>query len=271
MLLDRSGAKFWQRIVFGGLAAIFATSFVIGGVGSGTNFSISDIFNTGGGTASTVPSNVSKAQKATVAHPKDPRAWAGYGQALQGDGRLSPAIKAYKKAIALAPDNLEYRQTLASYYSGQASTAAQQAQNLQLEAYSLQQQTSSAQPFNGLPGSQLPTLVQGQIDQSQTAQINDQASKLQSRAQVFSAQATSSYEQALTQYKFVTTKKPDDPSGWYNYGLIARQANKTGEAVTALKRFLALAPDAPESPGVKALLKQLAPPKASKSSVTSTT
>src|SRR5215471_283669 len=99
MLLDRRRVKFWQRIVFGSLAAIFAISFVIGGVGSGNNFSFSDIFNSGGsGGSTTVPSNVSKAQKQTQLTPKSAAAWAAYGQALQGDNRLAPAIAAYVKA-----------------------------------------------------------------------------------------------------------------------------------------------------------------------------
>src|SRR5205085_1196357 len=123
------------------------------------------------GSASTVPDSVSKAKKATQLHPGDPRAWAGYAQALQGNNELTQAIAAYQKAIRLDPNNLEYRQTLASYYTGKASTAAQQAQNLQLEAYTLQQQQTSSLPFNGAVGSQLGSVVQGQVDQAQNSQI----------------------------------------------------------------------------------------------------
>src|SRR5947208_10648040 len=100
MLLDRTRAKFWQRLVFGGLAAIFATSFVIGGVGSGTNFSISDIFN--GGSSGSTPaqsSSVTKAEKAVRANPKNAALWAAYGQALQVDNKVDRSIAAYQKAV----------------------------------------------------------------------------------------------------------------------------------------------------------------------------
>jgi Flp pilus assembly protein TadD len=271
MLLDRRRVKFWQRIVFGSLAAIFAVSFVIGGVGSGTNFSVSDIFNNGGGnSASTVPSNVSKAKKATQLHPKDPRAWAGYGQALQGNNQLPLAIAAYQKAIKLDPNNLEYRETLASYYSGTAATAAQQAQNLQLEAYTLQQQQTSSLPFNGVVGSQLGSVLSGQVSNAQNSQISEQVTKLQGRAQIVTARATSNYKQALAQYRVITTKTPDDPSGWYKYGSAARAAGDNTTAVAALKHFLKLAPDAPESPTARAVIKELSPPKGSGSGTTTT-
>lgn len=272
MLLDRRRAKFWQRLVFGSLAAIFAMSFVIGGVGSGQNFSFSDIFNnSGNGGATTVPSNVSSAQKKTQLSPKSAAAWAAYGQALQGDNRLAPAIAAYVKATALAPDNLEYRNTLATYYSSQAATAAQQAQTLQLEAYQQSQGQASAQPFDGVPGSTLGTALQGAVSQAQSQTINSQSAQLQARYQVFATQAQNAYSSALAQYKVVTNKQPKDPSGWYNYGLTARQAGQNATAITAFKQFLKIAPNAPESPGVKAVIKQLQPAKTSAASSTTTT
>jgi tetratricopeptide (TPR) repeat protein len=272
MLLDRRRVKFWQRIVFGSLAAIFAISFVIGGVGSGTNFSVSDIFNnnSGGGGSTTVPSDVSKTLKQTQLHPKDAAAWAAYGQALQGNNQLAPAITAYLKATKLAPDNLEYRNTLATYYSSQAATAAQQAQTLQLEAYQQSQGQSSAQPFNGVPGSTLGSALQSAVSQAQSQTLNSASAALQARYSIFASQAQSAYSNALAQYKLVTSKQPKDPSGWYNYGLTARQAGQTATAIAAFKQFLKIAPDAPESPGVKAVIKQLQPAKSSSKSSTTT-
>jgi tetratricopeptide (TPR) repeat protein len=273
MLLDRRRVKFWQRIVFGSLAAIFAISFVIGGVGSGTNFSVSDIFNNGGngGGSTTVPSDVSKTLKQTKLHPKDAAAWAAYGQALQGNNELTPAIAAFLKATKLAPDNLEYRNTLATYYSSQAAAASQQAQTLQLEAYQQSQGQSSAQPFNGVPGSTLGTALQSAVSQAQAQTANSASAALQAKYSVFAGQAQSAYANALAQYKFVTNKQPNDPSGWFNYGLTARQAGLNPTAIAAFKQFLKIAPDAPESPGVKAVLKQLQPAKTSTSSTTTTT
>jgi tetratricopeptide (TPR) repeat protein len=273
MLLDRRRVKFWQRIVFGSLAAIFAISFVIGGVGSGTNFSVSDIFNSGGssGGSTNVPSDVSKTLKQTQLHPKDAAVWAAYGQALQGNNQLAPAIAAYVKATKLAPNNLEYRNTLATYYSSQGATAAQQAQTLQYELYTQSQGQSSSEPFNGVPGSTLGSALQSAVSQAQTQTLNSQSAAVQAKYSVLAGQAQSAYANALGQYKYVTGKQPKDPSGWYNYGLTARQAGQNATAIAAFKQFLKIAPDAPESPGVKAVIKQLQPAKAAKSSSSSST
>ena len=62
------------RIVFGGLAAIFAISFVFLGVGTGGGgFSFSDLFGSGGGSSSTsFDGDIKTAQEKLATNPNDP-------------------------------------------------------------------------------------------------------------------------------------------------------------------------------------------------------
>ena len=54
MIIWIRNRKGWVGAVFFVLAAIFAASFIIGGVGTGQNASLSDVFGqNGGGSAST--------------------------------------------------------------------------------------------------------------------------------------------------------------------------------------------------------------------------
>jgi cytochrome c-type biogenesis protein CcmH/NrfG len=260
MLLDRRRVKFWQRIVFGTLAAIFAISFVIGGVGSGTNFSISDIFNNGGGGGSTkVPSNVSKALAQTKTTPKSSAAWVSLAEAYQTQNETGQAIGAYTKAVQLDPKNAELRKTLASMYTGQAASQQQALQGLQAEAQSLNQTSPASSPFNAT--SALGSATQSPVAQAQSSQSQAAMTALEVRAQGLQAGATASYQHALDQYHTLTKQTPKDPDLWYAYGLTARSANQTATAVTALKHFLKLAPDDPNAAAVRAVIKQMQPAK----------
>ncbi|MGA6948985.1 MAG: hypothetical protein WBZ00_14655, partial [Solirubrobacterales bacterium] len=61
------------RVVFGGLALIFAVSFVFLGVGTGAGLSFSDLFGTsGGGSSSTAfDSDIEAAQAKLAINPND--------------------------------------------------------------------------------------------------------------------------------------------------------------------------------------------------------
>jgi hypothetical protein len=60
------------RIVFGGLALVFAVSFVFLGVGTGGGFSFSDLFGGGGGSSSTAfDSDIKTAQEKLAVNPND--------------------------------------------------------------------------------------------------------------------------------------------------------------------------------------------------------
>jgi hypothetical protein len=79
MLFDvRSrGRRTTVRVVYGGIALIFAVTFIGAGVGTGFggNFNVSELFNSGG-SGKTYGAEVAKAQKATRLEPNSAAAWA---------------------------------------------------------------------------------------------------------------------------------------------------------------------------------------------------
>src|SRR4030088_2866791 len=111
MLMRIREQKGWIRGIFIALILVFASSFVIGGVGSGGNFSLSDIIgNTSGSSSSTVnSSSVTSLLKQIKLHPKDATLWSQLSNAYQTDSRLSDAVTAAAKAVKLSPNNVENR------------------------------------------------------------------------------------------------------------------------------------------------------------------
>jgi hypothetical protein len=111
------------RVVFGGLALIFAISFVFLGVGTGGGgFSFSDLFGGGGGsTATAFDSDIEAAQKQLQANPSDTTALANlvrlqYSAAnantessgaptSEGEQHLQEAADAWNKYVKLSKDN----------------------------------------------------------------------------------------------------------------------------------------------------------------------
>jgi hypothetical protein len=111
------------RVVFGGLALVFAVSFVFLGVGTGGGgFSFSDLFGGGGGSSSTAfDSDIEAAQKQLQANPSDTTALANlvrlqYSAAnantqsngaptTDGEQHLQEAADAWNKYVKLSNGN----------------------------------------------------------------------------------------------------------------------------------------------------------------------
>jgi len=255
MLLDRSRVKFWQKIVFGGLAFIFAASFIIGGVGSGTNFSLADIFNSDSGSSSGNSTDVDSLLKKTKDTPTNAGVWAELGSAYDQQGSTSEAIKAYQRALKLKPQNQDALQGISSVYLKQGNVYLGQAQTLQQQAYTIQ--TTQAPATDFAPGGALGTALQSPIEQAQSSQVNEQVSQLSQQASLLQSEASSWYEKAVKPYATLTKLNADDPFTWIQYGTVARQAGDTAKAKVAFTTFLKKFPDDPSAADVKQLLKQL--------------
>ncbi len=112
------------RVVFGGLAAVFAISFVALGVGTGgSGFSLSDLFGGGGSSSSSAfDGQISAAEKALAANPNDTAAMAQlvqfhYSAAIQdvdsngqlnsdGQQHLREGADAWNKYVKAANGNV---------------------------------------------------------------------------------------------------------------------------------------------------------------------
>lgn len=267
MIIWIRNRKGWIGGVFFVLAAIFALSFVIGGVGTGNNASLSDIFgNSGGGSAGSTtsqPASITSLQKTVKAKPGNAQAWQDLANAYASASRPSDEARAWQRYVALKPANLDGLQRL-------ALAQAQVATNLSNQAQSYQQEASSSSPGNDstFSGGTLGSLTQDPVSQAQAASESEQQNKALVKASGFAKRATSWWKKSSDTYGKIVVlpafaKNDLAATVWLNYGSAAQSANDTRSAIKAYDAFLKLAPDDTNAPQVKTLLKQLkatAPP-----------
>ena len=229
---------------------------MIGGVGTGNNASLSDIFgNNGGGGGTTTP------QPASVGALAED----GQGQAQERPGlagsrrRLRERDPAVRRGaapgstyVALKPGNLDGLQRL-------ALAQAQVATNYSNQAQSYQQQASSSSPGNDstFSGGTLGSLSQDPVSQAQAASRDRPADRGadQGRAASPSARRPGGRSPTGTYGKIVVlpafAKNDLAATVWLNYGSAAQSANDTKSAIKAYDAFLKLAPDDVNAPQVQ--------------------
>jgi tetratricopeptide (TPR) repeat protein len=272
MLMRIREQKGWIRGIFVVLVLVFAGSFVIGGVGSGNNFSLSDIIgnNSGGssGTTSTpTSSDVTKLQKQLKTSPRSAILWSQLADAYTSANNTDLAIAAQEKAVKYAPTSVAQMRSLATLYQTKASALNTEAQTLYTQAYTLQQQSPDSSPFN-LSSGTLGAAVEDPFTKSQSNQYSVQISSLESRSQALQTQAISWDNKALTQYKTIVNRHVDDAQSWLNYATVAEQVGNSAAALKGYKQFVRLVPADPVTPQVKSHIKSLE--KSSKTSTTTT-
>jgi tetratricopeptide (TPR) repeat protein len=271
MIIWIRNRKGWIGAVFFLLAAIFGLSFVIGGVGTGNNASLSDIFgNSGGGSAATTgaaPASITALQKTVKAKPSNAAAWQELANAYSSASRPSDEAGAWKHYVALKPGDLDALQRL-------ALAQAQVATNYSNQAQTYQQAASASSPGNDstFSGGTLGSLAQDPVSQATAAADQEQQTKALTQASKLASKATTWWKQSSDTYGKIVVlpafKKNDlAATVWLNYGSAAQSANDTQAAIKAYDAFLKIAPDDQNAPQVKTILKQL---KASSSSATVT-
>jgi tetratricopeptide (TPR) repeat protein len=257
MLMRIREQKGWIRGIFVVLILVFASSFVIGGVGSGSNFSLSDIIGNNSGSSTSTPnsSDVNALLKQIKVHPKDGALYAQLAEAYQTDGRLADAVKASEKAAKLRPNDIDGLKTLAGLYQAQANTIQSQAQSLYSQAYTLQQQDPSSSPFQAVsPTSTSPlgTAIQDSFSQFTSNNLSVQISSLENRSNQLAVQAQALNQKAVDQYHTITNKRSGDAQSWLSYATAAEQVGNNTVALLGYKTFLKLVPADPIAPQVKA-------------------
>lgn len=278
MLMRIREQKGWIRGVFIALILVFASSFVIGGVGSGSSFSLSDIIGGDSGSSST-PSNsndVSSLLKQIKLQPKNGALYAKLSEAYQADSRLDAAVTAAEKSVKLRPNNVDGRKALAALYQAQANGISTQAQTVYTEAYTLQQQDPASSPFAAISPtstSPLASAIQDTFSQSQSNAISVQISALETQSSKLAAQAQTINQKALDQYHTITNRNVNDAQSWLSYATAAEQVGDNALALQGYKQFLKLVPADPIAPQVKAKVTSLTKTikDATKKAATSTT
>ena len=259
MIIWIRNRKGWISVVFFLLAAIFALTFIIGGVGTGNNASLSDIFNNGGGGGSNTsqPGSIGALQKTVKAKPNDAQAW-------------QQLANAYASAARPA-DEAACLDTLRRAQAGQPRRpAAPRARpgadgdHLSNQAQTYQQQASATSPGNDstFAGGTLGSLSQDPVSQAQAASQSSQQTAALLKASVIARKASSWWKKSAGTYGKIVVlpafaKNDLAATIWLNYGSAAQSASDTKAAIKAYDAFLKLAPDDASAPQVRSLVKQL--------------
>ena len=274
MIIWIRNRKGFVAVIFFGLALVFALSFIIGGVGTGSNASLSDIFNNGGASnTSTSPTqnlSISELQKIVKAKPKNAQAWSDLADAYASASRPSDEAAAWKHVVVLKPTSMDSLQPRALAQGQVAANQSSAAQQLQQQAY-----TSSPGNDTTFSGGTLGSLSEDSVTQAQAAAQSDQQAKLLKEAGKAAAKANTWWKLSSGTYaklvKLPAFAKNDlAASVWLNYGTAAQSSNDPKSALAAYSAFLKLAPDDPNAAQVRTLVKQLKKSAAGTSTTTTT-
>lgn len=262
MIIWIRNRKGWVAVIFFGLALVFALSFIIGGVGTGSNASLSDIFNDGGAnnSASTSPTQnltISELQRIVKAKPGNAQAWSDLADAYSSASRPTDEANAWKHVIVLKPNSMESLQRLALAQAQVATNQSNAAQQLQQQAY-----TSSPANDTTFSGGTLGSLTQDSVTQAQAAAQSVQQNALLRQASTAAAKANTWWKLSSGTYaklvKLPAFAKNDlAASIWLNYGSAAQSGNDLKTALAAYSAFLKIAPDDVNAPQVRSIVKQL--------------
>jgi cytochrome c-type biogenesis protein CcmH/NrfG len=252
---------FFQRLrnhakwIYVALAIAFAGTFVLLGVGSGSNGISSALQNLFSSNGSSGPA-ISGLQHKTEQHPNNAADWRALATALETKHRTAEAITALERYTALKPKDASALTELAGQYT-------QRATDLQTQVQTAQQQSQTADPEAAFaPAATTPL---GKVFASPSGLQSPISSVV---SQTVGSQATAlyqQYQQVISQregaYKRVAALTPNDPTAQISLGQAALNAQDTATAITAFKKFLKLAPQDPEAVYARNALKQLQPAK----------
>jgi DNA-binding SARP family transcriptional activator len=254
----RTHAK-WMFVL---LAAVFALSFVILGVGSGST-GISDILQSFFNGSSASGPSLSSLQKKTQEQPKNAAAWLAYANKLQQKGQPDDAASALTTYTKLKPKDQNALLQLAGIYLQRA----QAWETLYSEAAQLTQALA--------PGSTLQPSSSSKLGQALGSLTDPIANAVSSQT---SSQTTNDYEQVLNYlsqredaYKKLAKLTPSDATNQYSLAQAAEDAQDAKTAITAYKAFLKLAPSDSQAPAARTAIKQLQAQQAAQSSSSTTT
>ncbi len=233
--------------VFVFLAFVFAFSFVLFGVGSGST-GITDAMQSlftrsSGGTS------LSSLQKKVKEHPKSPAAWRALATKLEADQKIDRAATALQRYTTLKPKDEGAIQELAGLYIRRASDyytlygVARYAQDL----------VSPTSPFRPLSTKSIgKALADGNpILADQNTQVTTRVNAALSKLEVFNAKSEDAY-------KKLVALAPTNATYQLQLGEVAANLGDNKTAKAAYTTFLKLAPNDSLAPHARQRLKQLA-------------
>jgi tetratricopeptide (TPR) repeat protein len=217
-----------QKWVYALLAVVFMISFVFVGVGSGSG-GLSDLytglFGGGGG------SSISKAKDEILKNPA--KGYRDLATAYEEKGNNAQAIVALSSYLAEKNKDAASWAELGGLQMSQGNTFSTRYQNAQQVA----QQADPSAPF--LPGGTLGAAV------GQNPTYQDASQKAAARTSDLYTKATSAYAEAVKSYKAAAKIHPRNATYLQELATAAVNAGDSRTAVTALKNYLRVYPNAP--------------------------
>jgi hypothetical protein len=234
------------KVVYVLLALVFVFSFVLLGVGSGSN-GISDALQSvfGRNTGSSVGSQIDDKQQAVARSPKDVSLYLDLAGLYQSDNQEANALATLRKARQVAPQNLDVIDRIGSIYGAQAGRAGDNYRAV-FAVYS-QNVTNAPGLDTSSPLGQ--ALTSDPYTQGLQTQLNDAYTKV-----------TTAYQKVAGVYKQaaqVAKGTSDEPNALLQWASAAQSANDVTTAITAYQQFLKVAPDNANAPAVRQTLAQL--------------
>lgn len=234
------------KVVYVLLALVFVFSFVLLGVGSGSN-GISDALQSvfGRNTGSSVGSQIDDKQQAVAKSPQDVNLYLDLAGLYQSDNQEANALATLRKARQVAPQNLDVIDRIGSIYGAQAGRAGDNYRAV-FAVYS-QNVTNAPGLDTSSPLGQ--ALTSDPYTQGLQTQLNDAYTKV-----------TTAYQKVAGVYKQaaqVAKGTSDEPNALLQWASAAQSANDVTTAITAYRQFLRVAPDNANAPAVRQTLAQL--------------
>jgi cytochrome c-type biogenesis protein CcmH/NrfG len=234
------------KVIYVLLALVFVFSFVLLGVGSGSN-GISDALQNffGQNSGSSLGSQINDKQKAVERQPKDVNLYLDLAGLYQSDNQEAKALATLRKARQVASKNTDVLTRIASIYGAQAGRAADDYRN----AFAVYSQNATTPPGLDTSSQIGQALTSDPYTQGLQTQLNNAYTKVTTAYQKVAAV----YKQAVAAAKGTS----NEPNALLQWASAAQSANDIGTAITAYQRFLRVAPDNPNAAAVRQTLAQL--------------
>jgi tetratricopeptide (TPR) repeat protein len=234
------------KVMYVLLALVFVFSFVLLGVGSGSN-GISDALQSvfGRNTGSSLSSQIDDKQQAVARSTQDVSLYLDLAGLYQSDNQEAKALATLRKAQQVAPKDLDVINRIASIYGGQAGRAADNYRAV----YGVYAQNVTNAPGLDTSSPLGQALTSDPYSQALQTQLNDAYTK-----------ATSAYQKVAGVYRQaaqVAKGTSEEPNALLQWASAAQSANDVTTAIVAYKRFLDVAPDNANAPAVRQTLAQL--------------
>jgi tetratricopeptide (TPR) repeat protein len=234
------------KVIYVLLALVFVFSFVLLGVGSGSN-GISDALQSffGQNSGSSIGSQIHDKQQAVARSPKNVSLYLDLAGLYQTDNQEAKALATLQKARQVAPKNLDVINRIASVYGAQAAREGDNYRNV----FAVYSQNVTTPPGLDTSSPIGQALTSDPYSQALQTQLNDAFTKV-----------TTAYRKVANVYKQaaqVAKGTSEEPNALLQWASAAQSANDTTTAITAYERFLKVAPDNPNAAAVKQTLSQL--------------